>query len=420
MNDEWYQLDNVAKVFLANRDNRNTQSLRISFTLTENIDKELLQKALEETIISRPQLQVRVRRGFFWHYLEPSSEKPLVVEEYRRPCPVLYGNKQNGYLHYQVTYYKKRINFEIFHAITDGTGAMKFMELMVLNYFKLKYPDEFKDVALQSEVSTEDRFQNSFSHFYDNSNGPIPEKILNRRVNAYHIPSHKLPYDQLQFFEIHMEADKIKKATKELGVSFTSYLGANLMLAIKDGMPFMQRHKPITISMPVNLRNYYPSETLRNFFNNVDVSHVFTGEETLESLAKEFDEKLKEALQPENINNQMNRFQSIEKLFFTRMVPLAIKQPVVKSFSKKQKKTVTAVLSNLGVVSLPKNMSEHITQISDFCSTESLFITVTSYKQDIVLGISSAYQDTGVIKRFIKALQNTGTDVVAYVSEVIN
>lgn len=420
MNDEWYQLDNVAKVFLANRDNRNTQSLRISFTLTENIDKELLQKALEETIISRPQLQVRVRRGFFWHYLEPSSEKPLVVEEYRRPCPVLYGNKQNGYLHYQVTYYKKRINFEIFHAITDGTGAMKFMELMVLNYFKLKYPDEFKDVALQSEVSTEDRFQNSFSHFYDNSNGPIPEKILNRRVNAYHIPSHKLPYDQLQFFEIHMEADKIKKATKELGVSFTSYLGANLMLAIKDGMPFMQRHKPITISMPVNLRNYYPSETLRNFFNNVDVSHVFTGEETLESLAKEFDEKLKEALQPENINNQMNRFQSIEKLFFTRMVPLAIKQPVVKSFSKKQKKTVTAVLSNLGVVSLPENMSEHITQISDFCSTESLFITVTSYKQDIVLGISSAYQDTGVIKRFIKALQNTGTDVVAYVSEVIN
>lgn len=420
MNDEWYQLDNVAKVFLANRNNRNTQSLRISFTLNEDVDKEALQKALEDTIISRPQLQVRVRRGFFWHYMEPSTERPIVMEEYRRPCPVLYGDSQNGYLHYQVTYYKKRINFEVFHAITDGTGAMKFMELMVLNYLKIKYPNEFKDVTLTSESSSEDRFQNSFNHFYDNSNGPIPEKILNRRVNAYHIPSSKLPYDQLQFFEIHMETKNLKERTKDLGVSFTSYLGANLMLAIKEGMPFMQRKKPITISLPVNLRNYYPSETLRNFFNNVDISHVFTGEETLATLSKEFDAKLKEALKPDNINNQMNRFQSIEKLFFTRMVPLAIKQPVVRSFSKKQKKTVTAVLSNLGVVSLPESMSDHVAQISDFCSTESLFITVTSYKDEIVLGISSAYQDTGVIKRFVNALQASGTNVTAYVSEVIN
>lgn len=419
MNEEWYKLDNVAKVFLANHSNRNPQSLRISFTLNNEIDPEILQKALDETILVRPQLQVRVRRGVFWHYMEPSTEKPLVSEESRRPCPVLYGDKQSGYLHYKVSYYKNRINLDVFHAIADGTGAMRIMELLVSNYLKHLYPDEFKDFSLNSDASTAERFQNSFDHFYDNSNGPIPKTILSNKINAYHIQSKMLPYDQLQFFEIHFETDKLRKAAKELNISFTSYIGAKLMFAIKDGMPYSHRKSPVTISMPVNLRNYYPSETVRNFFNNIDVSHVFTGNEDLLSLAKEFDASMKAQLAPDEINNQMNRYQSIEKLFFTRMVPLVIKQPVVKAFSKKQKKRVSATLSNLGAVNLPAQMAKHVTAISDFCSTESIFITVTSYKNDLVFGISSAYRDTGVVKRFIKSLQDTGSNVKAYISEVI-
>ena len=420
MSENWYKLDNVAKVFLANHDNRNTQSLRVSFTMDQDIEPALLQQALETTVISLPQFQVRLRRGFFWHYLEASAVTPMVTPEEGRPCPVLYGGSRKNYLHYRVSYYEKRINIDIFHAIADGTGAFQFIELLTLNYLKLMYPGEYDDVSLPSNSSAADRSQNSFAHFYDNSNGPLPKTILNKKSKAFHILSRKLPYDQLQFFEIHLEADKIRLASKQIGVGLSAYLGAKLMLAIKDDMPFMQRKKPVTISMPVNLRNYYPSETSRNFFNNVDVSHIFNGNETLEELAKEFDVKLKESLTPERINDQMNRYQSIERLFFTRMVPLAIKQPIVKAFSKKEKRRVTAVLSNLGVIKLPNEMTAHITEVSDFCSTNSIFITATTYGNDFVLGITSAYQETGVIRRFVKSLEETGTSVKAYVSEVIN
>ena len=45
---------------------------------------------------------------------------------------------------------------------------------------------------------------------------------------------------------------------KECKVSLGSYIGSSLMLAIYKNMPARQHNKPITISMPVNLRNFYP------------------------------------------------------------------------------------------------------------------------------------------------------------------
>jgi len=419
MSENWYKLDNVAKVFLAAHTKRDPRSLRVSVTLNEPIDCETLQKALDDTVRLRPELQVRIRRGVFWHYMEPTPIRAIVTEESDRPCPILYGKNYSGMLHYKVSYYNNRINLDMFHALSDGTGALSFVKTLTLNYLKLAHPGEFDELMFDDGASTDDRNRNSYAQFYDDADGHIPKTILNKKKNAYHIQSRKLPYDQLEFFEIHMSASAIKQHAKELGVSVASYLGAELMMAIHADRPSLLASKPITVSLPVNLRNYYPSETMRNFFNNVDVTHMFDNTETVEELAKEFDVKLKENTDPELIKKQMNRYQSIERLLFTRMVPLAIKQPVVRFFSKQESKRVTAVLSNLGPQKLPSEISEYITTITDFCSTESLFITATTYKDDMVLGVSSAYSGTGVIRRLIKALQSTGTEVTVYASEVV-
>ncbi len=419
MSNEWYKVDNVAKVFLANHSARNPQTLRVSCTLKEDVDPETLQEALDTSIELFPELSVRIRRGFFWHYIESTDVRAIVKEESGSPCPILYGAGFDGFLHFKVTYYGKRINVDIFHALADGTGALAFLKVLVLNYLKLKHPDALQNVSLASDSSETERTQNSFEHFYENSNGAIPKQILNKKKKAYSIQSRLLPYNQLRFIELHMEGKEIVAKAKEMHVSVTSYLGALLMFAIREGMPFMMKHKPINVSMPVNLRNFYPSETTRNFFNNVDVSHAFDGSETIESLASEFDAKLKESLKPESITAQMNRYQSMERLFFTRMVPLFIKQPIVKFFAKSEKKTVSCVLSNLGVIKLPPEMAEYISEISDFCSTDGFFVTVTSFGTDMVLGISTANAETGTVRRLIKHLNETGVNIKAYVSEVI-
>ena len=331
--ENWYKVDNVAKVFLATHNERDTRSLRVSCTLKEPVNPDLLQEALITTIKRRPLFQVRIRRGLFWHYLETTDVMPKVAEEHQRPCPVLYGKNYTGTLHYSVTYFHNRINLELFHALSDGTGALEFLNILVQNYLRLKYPNEMKNVTIGLGASADDLAQDSFKKFYTKNAKAAPSV-----KKSYHIHGRKLPYDQLQFFEVSMPSKDLLALSKQYQVSLSSLIGAKLMMAIYDDMSVLKRKQPVTISMPVNLRNYYPSETSRNFFNNISISHIFTGDETLESLAKEYDAKLKNILQPEQIRRQMDYYQLLEHIFFIRMVPLFIKQPVVKFFSKKENK----------------------------------------------------------------------------------
>lgn len=418
MAEDWYRVDNVAKVFLAAHNNRDTRVMRVSATLNEEIDEQLLNEALGITIKSRPEFQVRIRRGFFWHYMEQTDHVPVAVKESGRPCPILYGRNFRGVLHYKVSYYENRINIDIFHAIADGTGALSFLKFLVFNYLRLSHPGELNDLVIDSAASVDDRYKNSFVQFCEKTERAIPKRILNKKSKAYHIQSGKLPFDQLQFMEVHMPASGVLSKAKELKVSMTSFLGATLMMAINADRPYMLRSKPITISLPVNLRNYYPSDTMRNFFNNVDVTHVFDGSETIESLSKEFEIKFKEKLTPEKIQEQMDRYQSIERIGLTRVTPLAIKQIVVKAFQKSENGRVTAVLSNLGRVELPEEMRPYVKEVSDFCATNKLFITVTTLDDDLVLGIANAYSNTGVISRFISGIRPDEGDVILHSTEV--
>ncbi len=411
--DNWYKVDNVAKVFLATAAKRDTRTLRVSATLWEEIDPELLQEAVLSAIQIRPQFQVRIRRGVFWHYMEDTDIQPVVTEEHGRVCPRLYAPGR-AMLHYKVTYYGNRINLDLFHAISDGTGALEFLNIIVLDYLKLKYPGRFEDITIHSGASEDDLNQDSYKQFFGSMG--LKGSSLKR---AYHPSGLKLPYDQLQFFEVHMPTEQILPKAKAIGVSLTSYIGARFMMAIMEEMPPRKRKTPINISMPVNLRNYYPSYTSRNFFNNVNVSHVFDEEISLEDLAREFDEKLKSNLTEENIKKQMDNFETMEYVAPVRAVPLFIKQWVVRYGSKVTDKKVSLVLSNLGVQKPPKEVGDMIQNYSAFCSSANMFSTMYSYNGDLSLGITSPYASTRVIKNLVRSMTEDGINIRVYATEVI-
>ncbi len=410
----WYRIDNVAKVFLASVSKRDTRSFRVSCVLKEDIEPSLLQEAVLMAIQDRPQVQVRIRRGVFWHYMEDTDIQPVVTEENDRICPLLY-NSAKATLHYKVTYFKKRINLELFHALSDGTGGLEFLNIIVLHYLKLKYPGKYEDVSLHSGASADDLSQDSYRQFFGNMNLSRDSK-----KNAYHPGGLKLPYDQLQFFEIHMPVREILAPAKEIGVSLTSYLGALWMTAIRDEIPPRKRKKkPVTISLPVNLRKYYPSHTARNFFNNVNVSHLFDDDISLEDLAREFDACLKSLLTEESIKKQMDNYETMEYVAPIRAVPLFIKQLVVRSVTRVVDKKVSMVLSNLGVQKPPKEVADEIENYNGFCSSTNLFSTIFTYKDDLTLGVSSPYLNTGVVKNFVRRLADSGINIRVYATEVI-
>ena len=410
----WYKIDNVAKVFLATVGKRDTRAFRLSCTLKEEIDPEFLQQAVLSAIQDRPQVQVRIRRGIFWHYMEDTDILPKVAEENDRICPLLYVPAK-AMLHYQVTYFGNRINLEIFHALTDGTGAMEFLNIIVLDYLKLKYPGNFDDVTIHSGASAGDLSQDSYRQFFGSKN--LSRKRSKNK--AYHPGGIKLPFNQLQFFELHMPTAQVLPKAKALKVSLTSYLGALWMMAIRDEIPPRKRNTPITISLPVNLRNYYPSQTARNFFNSVNVTHVFDKDITLEELAVEFDTNLKSQLTEENIKKQMDNFETMEYVAPVRVVPLFIKQLVVRHFTKRSNKKVSMVFSNMGIQKPPVQVGEYIDNYSGFCSTNTLFSTMFGYRDKLTLGVSSAFINTGVVKNFVRSLANSGVEIKVYATEVI-
>ncbi|MBR6307408.1 MAG: hypothetical protein IKR39_02270 [Lachnospiraceae bacterium] len=410
----WYKIDNVAKVFLATVDKRDTRAMRVSCTLKEEVDPELLKQAVLSAIEDRPQMQVRIRRGLFWHYMEDTTVLPTVREEDDRICPLLY-TPSKIMLHYQVTYFRKRINLDIFHVLTDGTGAMEFLNIIVLDYLRLKYPGEFTDTTIHSGASDGDLNQDSYRQFFGSKN--LSRKIDNRV--AYHPGSLKLPYNQLQFYEILFPTSQVLPRAKEIKVSLTSYLGALWMLAIRDEMPPRRRNMPVTISLPVNLRNYYPSKTARNFFNSVTVTHVFDSDITLEELAAEFDAEFKSKLTEENVKKQMDNFETMEYVAPVRVVPLFIKQWVVRFFAKKAAKKVSMTFSNMGVQRPPAEVAERVDNYSGFCSTNTIFSTMFSYGDKLTLGVSYAYINTGVVKNFVRYLSESGVDITVSATEVI-
>ena len=417
--DQWYKLDNVSRVFLATHNLRDPRSLRVTAELTEEVDPELLQLALDQLMEVRPQLQVAIRRGFFWHYMEPCNARPMVEPDREGPCPVLYGRHYHGVLHFRVTWYRNRVNLDMFHALADGTGAISILQTLLVNYLTLRYPEQLNDLIAAQTASEAERSRNSYDQFYETENRKFATSVGGKSPKAYQLQGLRHPYNQTQFLEIHTDTVPLVEQAQKMGVSLTSYLGAQLILAIHRERSARLRYKPITISLPVNLRNYFPSETLRNFFNSVKVSHIFSGDETLESLAHEFEQQLRAAVEPENVRQQMNRFQNTENMLFTRLVPLFIKQPVVRYFTKKENKRVTAVLSNLGRVQFPQQLSQYISGITDFCSTEKLFITVTSYGNNLVLGVASAYASTAVLHRLLSQLQSVGADFTVYATEIV-
>ena len=130
----WYRLDNSAKIMPSTTTNLNTNVFRLSCTLTKDIDQKILQEALDKTLMEFPMYLCTLKDGLFWHYLEKVEYKPLVNSEKTHIC-----SKLNNDMLFRVSYYKKRINLDVSHVLSDGNGSMQFFKYLICTYLNIKH-----------------------------------------------------------------------------------------------------------------------------------------------------------------------------------------------------------------------------------------------------------------------------------------
>lgn len=409
---EWTRLDNASKIFPATSNNKDTKVYRISAELNSNINPENLQRALDYTLESFPMYKSILRRGFFWYYFELSNIYPKVEIESRNPCaPIYIGRKKN--LLFRVTYYKKRLNLEIFHALSDGAGAKWFLETLVFHYIKINYKDELENslISLKYGASISQKMEDSFQKNYTSN---IQDRKMKKEKyrTAYMIKGKRIDKNKIKVIEGAMSVDKVLNISREYGTSMTVFLTSLLMYSIYVNMPKNKREKPIVLSVPIDLRGYYNSLTARNFFTTMNISYDFQNNSSeFKDIVKYIDKKFKKELEEENIHLKLGRFVKIENNLVARILPLTIKDFFMRIANKFNDRGISSSISNVGRIKIPKEFQSYIRQFSVCISARVPKITFCSYNDRLVITFTSPYIETDIQRVFFQFLSDRDIEI---------
>ena len=140
----WMHLDNAAKIYPAAATSRWSNVFRLSATMSETVDRKILQSALDVTVRRFPSIAVRLRRGVFWYYLEEIKRAPEIKNEEAYPLVRMPFDDIRSCA-FRVIVYGKRIAVEFFHALTDGNGGLIFLKNLLAEYITQRYGIEIPE-----------------------------------------------------------------------------------------------------------------------------------------------------------------------------------------------------------------------------------------------------------------------------------
>ena len=402
----WRKLDNAAKLYSAASNKKDTRVFRFYCELKEEIKPMLLQKALDQTMETFPMFLMVLRKGLFWHYLESCNLYPIVKEEYKEPCSRLYIKDKKNLL-FEVTYYKKRINFEVFHVLTDGTGATEFLKELVTNYLYLAHKEEgLEQISmLPEDMTVQDQEDDSFLKYYSKEQRRPKEK----KIHAFQIRKKKKDGHHLHVHESVVLVQDVLKRSRELGVSMTVFLTAVYLMAIHEEMSKMQEKRPVVLMVPVNLRKFFPSTSMLNFFNWIEPRYDFTKQDnSFEAVLEYTKEFFKEQLTKEKMSAHISELLALELHPILRLAPLELKNLCIHAGAKFSEKNVTAIFSNMSVVKMPESYVPYIERFGVYTNTPKLELCLCSFQDKLSFAFTSRYDTENIERNFYRMLKEQG------------
>lgn len=400
----WERFDNTAHLFPIIAADDMSNVYRISVTLTEDVKPEILQRALNLTLPHFQGFNMRMRKGFFWYYFEENTKPaPKVCQEDSYPCQLIVENNNRNY-QFRVTYYRKRINLEVFHALSDGMGAVNFLRELTYSYLRLSHPDNFSAYEFSGDTSfnREDSFMRNYQR---------KQKKPYKTEKAFLIKGDKLPKKHLAVIHGYLDLVQVKELCGKYDCSINELMAATYAYSIHK--EFVHGKRPIRIAIPVNLRPYFRSVTTKNFFVMVS-SELRPGTYSYEEVVKITKDSLRcqinsehlEKLFSYNVSNQMN--------IVARAVPLPLKNMAIRSVFVSAALANTTTMTNIGNVKLEQEYEpfvESFHAILPMSKGQNLKGTVCAYKDRLIFTFSSRLEENHIQRRFFRTLAEEGIDV---------
>ncbi len=411
----WMHLDNAAKIYPAAATSRWNNIYRLSATLTETVDREVLQSALDVTVRRFPSIAVRLRRGAFWYYFEEIKYAPKIKDEKASPlCRMPFDDIRT--CAFRVIIYKKRIAVEFFHATTDGNGALVFLKSLVAEYLTQKYGASIpcvNGILNRLEEPSPEELRDEFP----------PHKAIvgksRQESNSYRIYGSPEEGGFCHATTFMLSPKELLHLAHEYGVTLTALLGA---VFIKAGINLqneeipLKRQKEVKVLIPCDLRRVFGVNTLRNFalYSTPGVDPRL-GEYTIEELSRIVSHTMHLDITPKNMSARIYTNVKDEENLLLKLTPLFLKNIVMKLvFLAVGEKKSMLTLSNLGNVILPEEMSAYVDRI-DFIPGVQLNAPynagIISYKNTLNINIIRNIKEPRLERAVYEELKALGIHV---------
>ncbi len=412
----WMRLDNAAKIYPAAKRRNWNNFFRISATLTEAIDTGVLASALDVTARRFPSIAVRLRRGVFWYYLEEIPKTPSIQPE--KSCPLAHAPFHDvRQCAFRVLVYKNRVAVEFFHALTDGTGALVFVKTLLAEYLSEKYglsvPAE-KGVLGRLEEPSPEELEDSFARYAGDVTASRAEST------AYHLSGTPERDGYKNLVTMMIPAEKLRACAKKHGVSVTELLCAAMMQAIgelqAEKVPNVRHRKPVKVLIPVNLRNLFPSRSLRNFASYITPEiDPRMGDCSFSELCSLVHHKMGLENNRRTMRAKFAANVASERSPILRVMPLFIKNIAMKAvFDAVGECKSCLCLSNLGRVELPEVMVPYVQRMDFIIGVQARAphdCGVVTWGDTVYINCIRSIQEPELEYRFYRVLHRLGLPV---------
>ena len=409
----WVRLDNAAKIYPAARRRNWSNVFRQSVTLSEDVDTGVLKSALDITIKRFPSIAARLRKGMFWYYLQQVETAPEIRDECSYPLTYM-SKEEMRKCAFRVIVFHNRIAVEFFHSLTDGTGALIFLKSLVAEYLEQKYSIDIpceNGILNRRDLPTEEELEDCFPK----NAGAVPAS--RKDTNAWHMYGEPQRDGFLNLTCFRVPVKEALDMAHQYNVTLTVFMSAVMMKALlnlqNEKNPNIKRQKPIKLLIPVNLRQLFPCNTLRNFaMYTVPEINPRLGEYTFDEICNVIKHKMGAEITAKHMSCVIATNVNDERNPLLRLIPLPIKNAVMKAvFDSVGERKSCLTLSNIGQVKVPEMMAKYIKRFDFILGVQAAApynCGMLSFGDTIYINFIRNIKEAELERHFFAVLQELG------------
>lgn len=373
MENRKFKLDNTALIHMASKNKHWSNIFRLSVTLYDDIDPQILQKALEHMTPRFPTIIASIHKGFFWYYQKPVTSIPNITKDTYLLKAMTKEELERCAT--RVMYSDKTINVELFHSITDGKGGIIFLKSLVYEYLKIKEKVNVSNLEAWDILSIEDRpEENELQDAYRNLQTSMkPSNAQEHNKNIFQFKDDQSAYLHLNKFIF--DINDIKPLAKTYHASLTVLISAIIMKAminIQKEKETLDKQKIVKLFLPIDLRNIMGQQTLRNFVFYIKPEiNPNKDQDKLMDIIESIKKQMNQGLQKENLKARIEKNVKLQNNLIISAMPLFLKEFMLKQGFKISEKTTSLTVSNMGIVEMPEQLNEYIQHFDCLLNTRS-------------------------------------------------